>query len=39
MVDNIIKYCQYNAMKTEKKYAKHYFKRLYFEIGSFFDDY
>jgi hypothetical protein len=26
-------------MKIEEKYSKHYFKRLYFEIGSFFDDY
>jgi hypothetical protein len=26
-------------MKREEKYAKRFFKRLYFEIGSFFNDY
>jgi hypothetical protein len=39
MVDKSIKYWQYIDMKTEEKYTQHYFKRLYFEIGSFFDDY
>ena len=26
-------------MKREEKYTKHYFKRLYLEIGNYYDDF
>jgi hypothetical protein len=39
VIDKYNKYSYNDNMKRENKYTMHYFKRLYFEIGSNYDDY